>query len=94
MKAVNSVSISFTPKRAPAACASFQGMPRHQASGEKARPKPRSRLSGAPPTGASRPSAPSTIATSETNTISVAAIFRMISSPSPVPLIRASIELS
>jgi len=69
-------------------------MPIAQASGENSNPRPRSRLSGAPATGPARPSRPSTIATKATNTTREAPTASTICSPSLVPRMRASMELS
>ena len=94
MKAVNSVSTSFTPRSEPAVEASSHRMPSAQASGAKTMPRIRSTEIGAPATSPMAPRMPLTIATRATNTIRVAATLSTIERPSEVPLIRASTELS
>ena len=94
MKAVNSVSTSLTPSSEPAVGASAQRMPSAQASGAKMMPRTRSTETGAPRTSPSIPRMPLTMATRATKTISVAATLSTMDSPSDVPLIRASTELS
>jgi len=94
MKAVNSVSTSFTPSSEPAVEASSQRIPSAQASGAKMMPRIRSTETGAPDTSPNAPRMALTIATRATNTIRVAATLSTIERPSEVPLIRASTELS
>ena len=94
MKAVNSVSTSLTPSSEPAVGASAQRMPSDQARGAKTIPSRRSTDTGAPRTSPSSPKMPLTMATRATKTIRVAATLSTMESPSPVPLIRASTELS
>ncbi len=93
-KATNSVKTIFTPSSQPPVAASFHGTPISQASGVKTKPRPRSTVSGWPPTAGKLLRMALARATRATMTTRMAAIFITTIMPSAVPLETASMALS